>query len=131
MAGHITGLYAGLTAILLIGIAYRVVQLRRRHDVGLGDGGVPELQQAIRAHGNLVEYAPLALLLLLVVELTAALPAWALHVAGTAIVAGRALHAYGLTRSPRRTPGRYYGSILTWLTMLLLAALLIARGLLS
>jgi len=129
MPGQVTGIYAGLTAILLITIAYRVVRLRRRHDVGIGDGSVAELQQAIRAHGNLVEYAPLALLLLLIAELTAALPAFALHLAGATIVVGRVLHAYGLARSPRRSFGRYYGSVLTWLTMIVLAVLLTARGL--
>ncbi|HXQ32300.1 MAG TPA: MAPEG family protein [Steroidobacteraceae bacterium] len=128
MNGSITGLYGGLTALLVIWLGLRVVQLRMRHSVGLGDGGVAELSRAIRVHGNLVENAPLALLLMLIAELTAAAPPVALHAAGIAVVAGRLLHAFGLSRSPKRSPGRFAGIVLTWLTILALALLLIVRG---
>ena len=129
MGGSIAGVYAGLVALLVIGLGVRVVRLRLLHQVGIGEGGVPELQRAIRAHGNLIEYAPLGLLLLLIAELSHALPARALHSAGMLIVAGRALHAYGLSTSARRSPGRFLGSLLTWLTIVALALVLIARGL--
>ena len=129
MNGSITGLYGGLTALLVIGLGVRVVQLRMRHRVGLGDGGIAELSRAIRTHGNLVENAPLVLLLMLVAELSAAAPPVALHAAGVAVLTGRLLHAFGLSRSPNRSPGRFLGVLLTWLTILALALLLIVRGL--
>ncbi|HXQ32100.1 MAG TPA: MAPEG family protein [Steroidobacteraceae bacterium] len=129
MNGSITGLYGGLTALLVIGLGVRVVRLRMRHRVGLGDGGIAELSRAIRAHGNLVENAPLALLLMLIAELSAAAPPVALHAAGVAVLTGRLLHAFGLSRSPTRSPGRFLGVLLTWLTILALALLLIVRGL--
>ncbi|MCZ8132880.1 MAG: MAPEG family protein [Steroidobacteraceae bacterium] len=128
MNGAITGLYAALTTFLLIVLGWRIAKLRMRHRVGLGDGGVPELQQAIRAHGNLVEYAPLALLLLLAAELGGAAPAPVLHSLGAAFVAARVAHAFGLSRSPGRSPGRFFGTLLTWLAMLTLAVLLLARA---
>lgn len=129
MNGAITGLYAALTALLVVGLGARVARLRMRHRVGLGDGGIVELQRAIRVHGNLVEYAPLALLLLLICELSAALPAAGLHACGLAIIAGRVLHALGVSRSSQRTPGRFLGMGLTWLTLLALAVALLIKAL--
>ena len=60
----VSALYAALVAILAVLLGLRVVALRQRHRVGIGDGGQPPLARAIRVHGNLVETAPLALLLL-------------------------------------------------------------------
>lgn len=129
MNGAIAGLYAALTTVLLVVLGYRIAKLRMRHRVGLGDGGVAELQQAIRAHGNLVEYAPLALLLLLAAELSGAAPPTVLHALGAAFVAARMAHAFGISRNPARSPGRFWGTLLTWGTMLVLAVLLLAKAL--
>ena len=46
----------------------RVIVLRVRFKVNAGDGGHAPLAQAIRAHANLLELAPLALLLLAFAE---------------------------------------------------------------
>jgi uncharacterized membrane protein YecN with MAPEG domain len=70
----VTALYAGLGALLLIALGARVSMLRRRFKVGLGDGGHVELQRAIRAHANAIEWLLPGLLLLLVAELTRAAP---------------------------------------------------------
>ncbi len=131
MNGLITGLYAALIGLLLGALAARVVRLRRQHRVGIGDGGQPALARAIRAHGNLVESAPLTLLLLLIAELSQALTATWLHAAGALIVIGRALHALGLSRSAGTSFGRSVGTALTWLALLGLALALIARALIG
>src|SRR5688572_25053470 len=94
----ICALYAGVVGLLLVVLAARVLVLRWRRRIGIGDGGDPVLLRAIRAHGNAVEWAVPAILLLLVAELTRA-PALLVHVCGLAIVLGRALHAIGLSRS--------------------------------
>jgi uncharacterized membrane protein YecN with MAPEG domain len=103
-----------------------VVNLRRRLRVGLGDGGHPALQQAIRVHGNFIEYAPLSLVLILILELGQT-SGWALHGLGAALFVGRLLHAQGLGSSPEESPGRFLGTTLTWMT-LLTAALLCLLG---
>ncbi len=131
MNGSITGLYAALTALLVVGMGYRIASLRIRNRVGLGDGGVPALQQAIRAHANLVEYAPLALLLLLAAELSNAAPVAMLHVAGALLVLARLAHAVGLSQNPNRSKGRFYGTVTTWLVLVALSGLLIWRALVS
>jgi uncharacterized membrane protein YecN with MAPEG domain len=129
MEGSVTGLYAGLVALLVVALGGRVVRLRQQHRVGIGDGGQPALARAIRAHGNLIENAPLLLLLLLVAELSHALPAAGLHAAGTVIVLGRALHAFGLSRSAGTSIGRLVGMILTWSVLAALALAVIFHGL--
>lgn len=129
----VTPLYAALCGILLIMLSLRVIRLRGRHQVSLGDGGHPDLQAAIRAQGNFAEYAPLALLLLFLLEASREAPFWALHLLGAALFLGRALHAWGVLSSAPRSrpkPGRPVGMVLTF-SMLLIAAvwlLVVALG---
>jgi uncharacterized membrane protein YecN with MAPEG domain len=108
----ITALYAALVALLLIVLGLRVVGLRRRLRVGLGDGGQGPLQQAVRVHGNAVEWALPVLMLMLVAELNRASPLL-LHAAGIALLVGRFLHAAGLGRSSGGSPGRVLGMVVT------------------
>ena len=82
-----TGLYAGLLGLLLIVLSMRVVQNRWRAKVGLGHGGDKALRKAIRIHGNFIEYVPLALLLMALIEMNGAQPPW-LHGLGGALLAG-------------------------------------------
>ena len=125
MPYSITLLYAGLAGLLLLALSFQVVGLRRKHQVGLGTGDQPALERAVRVHANFCEYAPIALLLLLVLELSTALPALLLHVLGVMLIAGRVLHAVGLSRSAGTSRGRFVGTLLTWL-MILISALLAA-----
>ncbi len=125
----VTALYAALLALLAVALGAWVATLRVRHRVGLGDGGQSRLTRAIRAHGNLLETAPLALLLLLLAELTAALPAVGLQAAGLALLCGRLLQAAGLARSGGASPPRFVGMLLTWLVTVALAGALLLRWL--
>ena len=88
--------------------------------VGLGDGGHARLARAIRVHANAVEWALPTLLLLLLAELNRA-PALALHVCGIALVAGRVLHAVGLSSAGGLSFGRSVGTGLTWVVLTVLA----------
>jgi len=98
----------------------RVMLGRRRHRVGIGDGGNPALHQAVRVHANAVEWALPVLLLMLVAELNRATPVL-LHVTGIALVVGRLLHAAGLSTRTGVSFGRSVGIALTWATLLVLA----------
>ncbi len=68
----VSALYAVLGALLLIKFSFDVVRLRMQYRVSYGDGGFSELQSAIRIHGNAVEYIPVALILLLLMEMDGA-----------------------------------------------------------
>jgi len=116
----ITALYSGIVLLLLVVLAVPVSRLRTRLGVGLGDGGQPALARAIRAHANLAEWGTPVLLLLLIAELNRA-PTLLLHGAGIALVAGRLLHAAGLSRHAGTSFGRFAGTALTWLVLIVLA----------
>ena len=127
---HVTGLYVALGVLLVLALSARVIWLRNARKVALGDGGLPELARAIRAHANAVEYLPLGLLMLLVIELDGARAEW-LHLAGITLLAGRSLHAWGLSRRSGRSFGRALGIVLTWLVMLAMALQLLWSHLLQ
>lgn len=111
--------YAALLGLVLMALSINVVRLRRRYQVGIGTGEQRELELAVRAHANFCEYVPFGLLLLVLLEASAALPSVLLHLLGAMLVAGRLLHGFfGLNRSPGATPGRFVGTLLTWLMIL-------------
>lgn len=116
----ITALYAGLVGLLLILLAVPVSLLRRELKVGLGDGADERLARAVRAHANAVEWALPVLLLLLLAELNRAAPLL-LHACGIALVVGRVLHAAGLSRTGGPSFGRFVGTGVTWLALVVLA----------
>jgi uncharacterized membrane protein YecN with MAPEG domain len=118
----VTPLYAALCGLLLIGLSVRVTLLRRRLKVGLGDGQQPELHRAIRVQGNFAEYVPLALLLLLFLEISHQVPVVALHILGLLLVVGRIAHALGVSRSGGSGAGRVIGVGCTF-TMMIVAAI--------
>ena len=60
----ITAFYAALLGLLGAGLTVNVIVNRVRSKVDAGDGGVAKLAQAIRAHANFAEQAPLALIVL-------------------------------------------------------------------
>src|SRR5690349_24295535 len=97
-SAHAAALWAGLHLILLLVLAVLVTRQRRRHRVEAGDGGVPALNQAIRAFGNATEYIPAALVGLGLLALVGA-PPLLIHPIGATLFVGRLLHAFGLSRS--------------------------------
>ncbi|MDP9198726.1 MAG: MAPEG family protein, partial [Pseudomonadota bacterium] len=59
---------------------------------------------------------PFAVVLLIIAEITG-MPLPAVHAAGIVLVASRLIHAWGLSHSPGRTFGRFYGTAGTWLVI--------------
>jgi uncharacterized membrane protein YecN with MAPEG domain len=112
MSLPITALYAGLMGLWLLGLGFAVIRQRRRHDVSVGDGGVRELELAIRAHGNACEYVPIALILLGLAEGMSA-PGWVVHLFGLMLVAGRLLHGGYFLVGARQLNVRFVGMLLT------------------
>lgn len=119
----ITALYAALLAGLLLVLSIRVVRARRTYRVALG---APHrlVERAVRAQGNLAEYAPMALVLLGLAE-GLGLPSWWLHALGTALVAGRVSHAWGISREPEVMRWRVLGTALTFTVIGVLGAALL------
>jgi uncharacterized membrane protein YecN with MAPEG domain len=120
MTPSITALYAGLLGILYIVLGGFVVANRRRARVGIGTGSDTALERVVRVHGNFAEYAPLFLLLLLVAELNGA-AAMLLHLAGAAFFLARLGHAFGLSQSSGTSMGRFVGTLVSWVAIVVLA----------
>lgn len=94
----VSALYVVLGALFLIKFSFDVVRLRRQYHVSHGDGGFYELQIAIRIHGNSVETIPIAMLLLVMMEMNGA-DIWLLHLVALLFFLGRGLHYYGMRTS--------------------------------
>lgn len=118
----ITAFYASLLAFLFLLLSVRVMVQRREARVEIGVGESRELLRRSRVHANFAEYVPMALLMLAFAESLKA-PSIALHVLGLGLVAGRLMHAYGLSQTPQILRWRVLGMALT-LTAIGLAAFL-------
>jgi uncharacterized protein len=118
-----TLLFAGLCALLQTALTALVIMRRAQTGVDFLDGGDQRLLRRIRAHGNLAETAPMALLLLALLEINGVGNAWVLAL-GSSLVLGRCLHAHSLLTN-NATWSRSGGMVLT-LGALSIAAL---RGL--
>jgi hypothetical protein len=127
MSVAIVTFYAGLNALIALVLAILVVRQRNKTGVNLGSGGNPALEQAIRAHGNLIEYAPFILFLLLLLELGGLSALW-LHLMGATLTVARILHAWGLMTKSGASFGRAAGIVLTWVVMLAALIFALIRG---
>jgi len=108
----IIALYGALNAILNVVLAARVSRARVRHDVSLGDADKPPMRHAIRTHANNAEYVPLALVMLLIAEISGGSSMW-LHALGGTLFVARIGHAVGIPlRAPN--PPRLVGTGATW-----------------
>ena len=125
MPMSIVPFYAALLAVLYIFLSVRVIRMRVRDRIALGDGNNQRVQRAIRVHGNFSEYVPLALLLLAFVELQQFSPIL-VHALCLTLIAGRVVHAYGVSQEKEDYKLRVAGMVLTFTTIALSSLRLVA-----
>lgn len=118
----ITGIYGGLLALLCVCLSLHVIKLRWKHKVSLGDGGVDELQQAIAAQNNAMQYIPIAIILSYILE-SQQLNIYVIHIAGITLLIGRLIHAISIIKSEIKL--RKFGMQLTFCVIITLAMLVI------
>ncbi len=121
----VTAVFAAVTAALLLFLSYRISTFRLKYRQGLGFNDDPEFEAAVRAQGNLVEYAPIALILMAIGELNGVNAQW-IYWVGMAFVTGRILHAFGMVKGqggPHKA--RMAGILLTWASILVLGVLVV------
>jgi uncharacterized membrane protein YecN with MAPEG domain len=123
-------LCAALLGLLAAVLTVRVILNRVRTGIQAGDGGDAGLAQAIRAHANLAEQAPLALLLLALAEAGGTPTAW-IYGLGLALLVGRLASAWGLSGSLGPTAPRQAGAGLTIAVVTATSLLLLYRLLLA
>lgn len=103
-------LYAGLLGLLLIVLSMSVSMARRNAKASLGDGGDETLRRRIRAHGNFIEFVPLAVVLLALSE-HLGLGALFVHILGLVLLAARISHAYGISQLNEVFAFRMFGTL--------------------
>ena len=86
----VTAVFAAILGLLLLVLSLQVVRFRFKYRLGMGSNDDPAFEAAIRAHGNFVEYAPLALIMLGLAELNG-VASGLIYWTGMALVLGRML----------------------------------------
>ena len=119
----IAPLTAAALAILYVQLALGVIKIRVGSKISRGTGDIEALDIAVRSHGNLTEWAPIGLLLIVILEFNSA-PFWITAPPAIALVAGRMLHPKGMSsNSDESLKQRRLSMQLTIYSILALAAL--------
>ena len=121
---QITAIYASLLAFIYIKLSTNVIKLRRLHKVSLGHKNHKDLEQAIRAQANFIEYVPLGLILLSCLEINNIHPLIVFSFGGLLFI-GRFLHAKSFTAPSIDSRKRIQGMKFTFWSIRLMAAMLI------
>ena len=117
----ITALTAAICAIMLLITAIDTVRNRMRAKAAFGDGSDAQLISASRSHGNLAEHAPLAIIMIGLLEQSGA-HHWTLTGIAVLFLFARMMHIIGLYAPMSTKPPvpRQIGVIGTWLSYALL-----------
>jgi uncharacterized membrane protein YecN with MAPEG domain len=100
---NVTILYAGLLGLLSLVLSAASGIMRGKKNIDAGDGGDREQLFAMRRHANFVEYVPLALILIGLLEIKDVGSNY-IHYLGAALLLGRALHAAFFKQGVKSVP---------------------------
>ncbi len=128
----ITPIYAGFFGLMLVILSWHTAKLKQKHDAHhhhkMNQEDHNELTAAVRAQANIVEYLPIALLLMWMLE--------EMHVAiviinslGMLMIVARLMHLHGLKDPSGNGLGRKIGTRLTWLQITISSLLCLAAAL--
>ena len=115
---------AGLLGLLVFALAGNVSRLRGRKKISLGDGGDPEMLAAIRAHANLLEFAPICLLLIYMASDFYGF--WPTAILSIVLLVARVLHAGGMLGFIPQ--GRFMGTTGSGVVLAVVSVMLIVAG---
>lgn len=118
----VTGLYAALMALFALFLSFQAGTARSRSGISILFGSPENLELAehVRRHQNFLEYVPMIIIVMAVVELSGG-SATFLHGAGIALIVARIAHAVGLKHDRISHPGRIVGAGGTALITLVVA----------
>ena len=104
--------YAAIFAALFIFLSARTIRARRSAKVAIGSGGDKRLERASRVHANFAEYVPFGLLLIAFTEIRG-MPSAIIHLLCLALLSGRLLHAWGVSKDTENFRFRIAGMMFT------------------
>ena len=120
----LTAFYGAILALILVGLSAWVIAGRGTTNTMLGDGGDASMTRRIRAHANFIEYVPLALVVIALLEESGA-SRGLVRLLLIVLVVARVLHPFGMF-APDKTPRQLAcrgGGIGGTLLVILVAAL--------
>ena len=119
----ITAFFSSILALIFYKLSINVIRLRRKYKVSLGSPKKhKDLEQAIRAHGNLSEFLPIGLILLACLEVNH-LPKIVVFMFGLFVLIGRYLHATSFLKEEINSSNRVLGMKITHWSIILMAIL--------
>lgn len=107
----ITAIFTGILAVMLVGLSIRVTRLRATKKISFFDGGDKPMGVAMRVQGNFIEYVPMALAVMGLIEAMGARH-WVVYGFGAILLLARISHAYALYTG--FFPARVFGTGTTW-----------------
>jgi uncharacterized protein len=107
----ITAMYAGILAIFALVLSAKAGFFRGKIGISVlfGEPANMELAQRVRVHQNFLEYVPMILILMGIIEINGG-SATFLHFAGLLLIVSRIAHAVGLRYDNMAHPGRAIGA---------------------
>lgn len=124
-----TTLYGASLGLWLVILSLRVIALRGGPGLGwlrFGHSGDDALPRAIRAQGNLTEYAPMFVILMFVAE-SGGVSSFSLHYYGGTFLLGRLMHGVCMGFMSKSVFLRSGGTTLTLLALLGISVLLLMQ----
>lgn len=113
---EVTTFTAAVCGLILFWLSFRVSQGRMSEKVAMGDGGSALLTARMRTQANFVEYVPMILILMALIERQTGYSV-ALGVVSAVVILSRLSHAFGMGR-PAPNPFRAGGALGTWLSLI-------------
>ena len=108
---------AGLAALINLWLAIRCGQTRTKLGIQIGDGGNEAMIRRMRAHANFVEFTPVVVILIALIEYATRTSTW-LWVVMALFMLGRVAHGLGMDGVGALAKGRMVGTLTTMLTTL-------------
>lgn len=102
MIPEISILYVGLLGLLFVPFTAYVGLYRFQTGISLLDGDNATMRRRMRAHANFTESVPIALILLVLMEVSGAGGSW-LHTLGVILVVSRVVHYLTIVTNPGNT----------------------------
>ena len=115
---------AGLLGLMAVLLSLNIGRMRGAKKISLGDGGDPEMIAAIRAHANLIEFAPLCLLLIYMASDFYGF--WTTAGLSIVLLIARVLHAGGILNVIPQ--GRFLGASGTTVVLAVVSILMVIAG---
>ena len=109
----ITPIYAAILALIFVFLSVRTLRFRQKKKIIIGSDNDQELARAVRAHSNFAEYVPIGLILIYMLEAQTESTVL-IHVLGIVLIAGRLIHAYGISQTTENIRFRVAGMALTF-----------------